>query len=224
MTQAPIRVAIADDQTLLRQTLRALINAQPDMEAPWEAANGQDAVSLVSVHQPDVLLLDIRMPGVNGLDALHQIRAHQPESPTKIIMLTMYELDEYVRQALTDGANGFLLKDAEPTQILDAIRRVQTDGPQLSPAITRTLITQFINQDQPPQPTPDQAILADLTPREREVLTLIAQGHTNEEIMATLHISKGTIKTHIAALRRKTNTHDRVQLALLGTRLTPNNE
>lgn len=224
MTQALIRVAIADDQTLLRQTLRALINAQPDMEAPWEAANGQDAVALVSTHQPDVLLLDIRMPGMNGLDALHQIRAQQPHSPTKVIMLTMYELDDYVRQALTDGANGFLLKDAEPEHILAAIRRVQTDGPQLSPSITETLITQFISATQPTVSSADQAILADLTPREREVLTLIAQGHTNEAIMATLHISKGTIKTHIAALRRKTNTHDRVQLALLGTRLTPNTE
>lgn len=224
MTQAPIRVAIADDQTLLRQTLRALINAQPDMEAPWEAANGQEAVSLVSTHQPDVLLLDIRMPGMDGLNALHQIRAHQPHSPTSIIMLTMYELDEYVRQALADGANGFLLKDAEPELILDAIRHVQTDGPQLSPSITKTLITQFINATQPKAPSDDQAILDDLTPREREVLALIAQGHTNEDIMAALHISKGTIKTHIAALRRKTNTHDRVQLALLGTRLTPNNE
>lgn len=224
MTQAPIRVAIADDQTLLRQTLRALINAQPDMEAPWEAANGQEAVSLVSTHQPDVLLLDIRMPGMDGLNALHQIRAHQPHSPTSIIMLTMYELDEYVRQALADGANGFLLKDAEPELILDAIRHVQTDGPQLSPSITKTLITQFINATQPKTPSDDQAILDDLTPREREVLALIAQGHTNEDIMAALHISKGTIKTHIAALRRKTNTHDRVQLALLGTRLTPSNE
>lgn len=219
MTQAPIRVAIADDQTLLRQTLRALINAQPDMEAPWEAANGQDAVSLVGVHQPDVLLLDIRMPGVNGLDALHQIRAHQPDTPTKIIMLTMYELDDYVRQALALGANGFLLKDAEPNQILDAIRRVKTDGPQFSPSVTKTLITRFINSTAPSPPSPDQTLIADLTPREREVLTLIGQGLSNEEIMATLVISKGTIKSHITSLRRKTNARDRVQLALLGQQL-----
>ena len=217
-TTEPIRVAIADDQTLLRQTLRALINAQDDMDAPWEAANGSDAVALVRVHHPDVLLLDIRMPGMNGLDTLHQIRAQLPHSPTKIIMLTMYELDEYVRQALATGADGFLLKDAEPDHILRAIRRVRTDEPQLSPSITQTLITQFINADTPPAPPPPPG-LDDLTPREREVLTLIGQGYSNDEIMAKLVISKGTIKSHIAALRRKTRAKDRVQLALLGTRL-----
>ena len=133
-------------------------------------------------------------------------------------MLTMYELDEYVRQALATGADGFLLKDAEPDHILRAIRRVRTDGPQLSPSITQTLITQFINADTPPAPPPPPG-LDDLTPREREVLTLIGQGYSNDEIMAKLVISKGTIKSHIAALRRKTRAKDRVQLALLGTRL-----
>lgn len=221
MYEQPIQVAIADDQRLLRQTLRMLIDAQPDMAAPWEASNGHEAVALVAEHHPDVLLLDIRMPGLDGLGALQRIRDQAAPASTKILMLTMYELDDYVRRALSLGANGFLLKDAEPEQILTAIRRVHQGDPQLSPSITASLIHQYLAEPTAPSPNhrTQQQLNTTLTPREREVLTLIGQGLTNEEIMAELVISKGTIKSHIAALRRKTNARDRVQLALLGQQL-----
>lgn len=223
-----LRVAIADDQTLLRSTLSLLVNSQPDMTVVGEAVNGQEAFQLVSREHPDVLLLDIRMPGQNGLDALASIRKNPAFTSTKIIILTMYELDDYVRDALRLGADGYILKDNQPDQILDAIRRVHTLGTQLSPSITRSLISQFVHQAEPVHrldqagcaiPPPGANWQDSLTPREREVLNLIGQGLSNEEIMAALVISKGTIKSHIAALRRKTQARDRVHLALLAGQL-----
>lgn len=220
-----LRVAIADDQTLLRSTLSLLVNSQPDMTVVGEAVNGQEAFQLVSREHPDVLLLDIRMPGQNGLDALADLRKNQAFTTTKIIILTMYELDDYVRDALRLGADGYILKDNQPEQILDAIRRVHTLGTQLSPSITQSLISQFVHTsdsvDYPISVAPihNDHWIDTLTSREREVLSLIGRGFTNEEIMATLVISKGTIKSHIAALRRKTQVRDRVQLALLASQI-----
>lgn len=221
-TPSIIRVGIADDQTLLRQTLRLLIDHQPDMQAKWEADSGMETLALVRDHRPDVLLLDIRMPGLNGLDTLRRLRADKANDSTRVLMLTMYDLDDYVRQALTLGANGFLLKDSKPDQILEAIRRVGTEGTQLSPAITQSLIERFINSPggTQGQPAKEMRHLRDaLTPREQEVLHLVGQGYSNEEIMDELVISKGTIKSHIASLRRKTNARDRVHLAMIANDL-----
>lgn len=215
----PIRVAIADDQALLRGSLCALLNSENSFEVLWEAASGPEALRLCAEALPDVLLLDIRMPGGDGLDALRQIRALHGRS-IRILMLTMYEVDDYLRQALADGADGYLLKDSAPDELITAVKGAAKGHPQMSAQVMRTLMSSFIHGvpsrglDTPPE----VPLLTGehLTPREREVLALIAEGLSNEEIEQRLVISRATLKTHIASLRRKTGVNDRVKLALLG--------
>lgn len=221
----PIRVAIADDQALLRGSLRALLASEEGIEVLWEASSGPEALSLCAEAVPDVLLLDIRMPGGDGLSALHQIRALHGRS-IRILMLTMYEVDEYLRQALSDGADGYLLKDSAPEDLIAAVHGAVRGEPQMSPAVLRTLMASFARGPASARGSasvqgsgvPAVPLLPGehLTPREYDVLALIAEGLSNEEIERQLVISRATLKTHIAALRRKTGVNDRVKLALLG--------
>ena len=216
---SPIRVAIADDQALLRGSLSALLAAEEDFTLLWQASSGTEACRLCAKDSPDVLLLDIRMPEGNGLEALRQIRARHGFD-IRILILTMYELDDYLRHALRDGADGYLLKDTAPDDLIAAVRGAALGHPQLSPEITRTLIGSFVrglpSDDAGAVPAVPLMPGEHLTPREYEILALIAEGLSNEEITDRLLISRATLKSHIAALRRKTGLNDRVKLALLG--------
>jgi DNA-binding NarL/FixJ family response regulator len=212
MSESPIRVLIADDQALLRGSLRVLIEAEPDLIVVGEADTGADAVDLVLAERPDVVLMDIRMPGMDGIEATRKITAQQ-HAP-RILVLTTFDLDEYVYSALRAGANGFLLKDTPPAQLVDAIRVVASGEALLAPTVTRRLIVEFVRRPEPGQ-RPART-LARITDREREVLTLIARGLSNSEIEHYLHLSRGTVKTHIGRLLTKLDARDRAQLVIVG--------
>jgi DNA-binding NarL/FixJ family response regulator len=207
-----IRVLIADDQALLRGSLRVLIDTEPDLVVVGEAGTGTEAVELVESENPDVVLMDIRMPGLDGIEATKRVmaNAHAP----KILVLTTFDLDEYVYSALRAGASGFLLKDTPPAQLLDAVRVVASGEALLSPSITRRLIAEFVRKPEPAR-RPVRTLVG-ITDREREVLTLIASGFSNSEIENYLHLSKGTVKTHIGRLLAKLDARDRAQLVIVG--------
>ena len=208
-----IRVAIADDQALVRLGLRVLLETEDDLTLVGEASDGQAAVDLVRRTRPDVVLLDVRMPGMDGLQALRAIVATPELAATRVIVLTTFELDEYVFEALHDGASGFLIKDTEPVELLRAIRVVADGGSLLSPGVTRRVIGEFVAR-RPRQPAPHPG-LRTLTEREREVVALVAEGISNKEIAERLVISPATARTHVHRAMSKLYAHDRAQLVVV---------
>ena len=209
-----IRVLLVDDQSLLRMGFRMILDAEPDIEVAGEAADGATGVSMTSALHPDVVLMDIRMPGMNGIQATAAITAAAPAS--KILILTTFDLDEYVFAGLKAGASGFLLKDAPPAELLTAIRTVAAGEAVLAPTATRRLIDQFV----PLLPAPGQqpgrdAVLSRLTDRERAVFARLAAGLSNREIAAELHLSQGTVKVHVGRILAKLDLRDRVQAVVL---------
>jgi DNA-binding NarL/FixJ family response regulator len=212
MAEAQLRVLIADDQALLRGSLRLLIDTEPDLVVVGEAGTGLEAVDLVQVTSPDVVLMDVRMPDMDGIEATRRVTAH--EHAPRILVLTTFDLDEYVYSALRAGASGFLLKDTPPAQLLDAVRVVASGESLLAPSVTRRLIAEFVRRPEPAR-YPART-LTRITDREREVLTLIARGMSNGEIEHHLHLSRGTVKTHIGRLLAKLDARDRAQLVIVG--------
>jgi DNA-binding NarL/FixJ family response regulator len=206
-----IRVLLADDQSLVRAGFNALLSAQDDVTVVGEAADGADAVSLAVSERPDIVLMDIRMPRMDGLEATRAITTAL--AGTRVIVLTTFELDEYVFGALRAGASGFLLKDIDPPDLLAAVRVVADGEALLAPRLTRRLIEAFVAQEHV-APLPDDA-LEELTPREREVLTLVGRGLSNAEIAEALVLSPLTAKTHVARLFSKLDARDRAQLVVL---------
>lgn len=203
-----IRVGLADDQALVRAGFRMIVESQPGMEIAGEAADGHEAIELVQRERPDVMLMDIRMPRVDGIEATRQIAG-----ATRVVILTTYELDEYVFDALAAGASGFLLKAAPPEQLIHAIEVVAGGNALLDPSVTRRLIAEFAKRPQPALKRPKE--LASLTDREREVLLEIARGFTNAEIAGRLFVSETTVKTHVAHVLDKLGLRDRVQAVIV---------
>ena len=207
-----IRVLVADDQALVRGTIGLLVDTAPDLEVIGEAATGAEAVEIAAQLQPDVLLMDIRMPVMDGIEATRQITGSDQDARMRIIILTTFDLDEYVYAALRAGASGFLLKDTPPADLLHAIRVVAAGEALLAPTVTRRLISEFARRPRPGQLPPPQ--LDPVTSREREVLTLIGGGLTNQEIAEQLHISLATARTHVGHLLTKLMARDRAQLVI----------
>jgi DNA-binding NarL/FixJ family response regulator len=207
------RVLIADDQALVRVGLRKILEFEPDTEVVGEAVDGADAVRQVGRLQPDVALMDIRMPVLDGIEATRRIAAAHPES--RVLILTTFGLDGYVYDALRAGASGFMLKDAVPEEIAGAVRIVASGEALLAPAVTRAVIEEFARHP-PHAPQAPPAALAELTPREREVLDLLLQGLSNPEICTRLFISDATAKTHVARILQKLGVRDRVQAVIYG--------
>ncbi|MFJ9644170.1 response regulator [Streptomyces sp. NPDC004244] len=207
----PIRVMIADDQMMVRQGFTVLLNAQPDIEVVGQAVDGADAVAKTAELGPDVVLMDIRMPGMGGIEATSAITA-AAGSAVKVLVLTTFDLDEYVYEALRAGASGFLLKDASADQLAEAVRVVAAGEALLSPNITKRLITEFSRLGAPRAPS--KARIAELTERETEVLVLIAQGLSNAEIAARLVVAEQTVKTHVGRILVKLGLRDRTQAAV----------
>ena len=207
-----IRVAIADDHALVRAGFRALIEAEPGLEVVGEAADGADAIELARTAEPDVILMDIRMPGTDGVAATRQITRHQTAGePARVLILTTFDLDEYVYAALRAGASGFLLKDTPPAELLAAIRIVAAGDALLAPSVTRKLIREFARQP----PASPRAPLDVLTDREQDVLAMVARGLSNAEIATALFISLATVKTHVSRLLTKLDARDRAQLIVV---------
>jgi DNA-binding NarL/FixJ family response regulator len=202
-----IKVLLADDQALVRAGFKALLDAQPDMTVVAEAADGAEAVRRAREHAPDVVLMDIRMPGTDGLTATRQM----PEGP-RIIILTTFELDEYVFEALRGGASGFLVKDTEPAELIQAVRVVAAGEALLSPSVTRRLIAEYAIRAKEPLAADGLDLLTD---REREVLALVGTGMTNDEIAAKLFMSPATAKTHVSRAMMKLHARDRAQLVVI---------
>ncbi|ATW48109.1 response regulator [Streptomyces xantholiticus] len=213
-----IRVLLADDQTLLRSAFRVLVDSEPDMEVVGEAADGAQAVALARSERADVVLMDIRMPGTDGLAATRTISADPELSHVRIVMLTTFEVDEYVVQSLRAGASGFLGKGAEPDELLNAIRVAAAGDALLSPAATKGLIATFLAQggteDDGRRARDHSQRLSVLTVREREVLVLVAGGHSNDEIAERLEVSPLTVKTHVNRAMAKLGARDRAQLVV----------
>jgi DNA-binding NarL/FixJ family response regulator len=208
-----IRVLLADDQTLVRSGFRELLERADDIEVIGEVSDGAAAVDHVRAGRPDVVLMDIRMPGVDGLEAARRIAADRELADVRVIMLTTFDLDEYVFEALHAGASGFLLKDVEPDDLRNAVRVVAGGDALLSPSVTRQLISEFVTQ--PGRERHSPAELTELTEREREVLGLIATGLTNDEIAGRLVISPATVKTHVSRILLKLDARDRAQLVVI---------
>ncbi|MGC0405804.1 DNA-binding NarL/FixJ family response regulator [Streptomyces sp. SAI-126] len=209
-----IRVLLADDQALLRGTFRLLIDAQPDMEVVGEAADGREAVRLARSERADVVVMDIRMPEVDGIEATRLIDRDEDLAGVKVLVLTTFEVDEFVIEALRAGASGFLGKGVEPAQLLDAIRLVKADEALLSPAATKSLIARVVAQPAAGD-LADPGRLAALTPREREVMSLVANGLSNDEIAERLFVTPVTVKTHANRAMAKLGARDRAQLVVI---------
>ncbi|MGV9940658.1 response regulator [Streptomyces sp. NPDC003401] len=208
-----IRVLVADDQMMVREGFSVLLNAMPGIEVVGEAVNGREAVDRVRELAPDVVLMDIRMPEMNGIEATREIVA--ADGTAKVLVLTTFDLDEYVYQALRAGASGFLLKDASARQLADGVRIVAAGEALLAPSVTRRLITEFSRlSDGPRLPRAAQVPFGDLTERETEVLVLIAQGLSNAEIAGRLVVAESTIKTHVSRILVKLGLRDRTQAAV----------
>ncbi|WP_017592464.1 response regulator [Nocardiopsis potens] len=208
-----IRVLLADDQSLVRAGFRALLNSAPDIEVVAEAADGAEAVRLTASARPDVVLMDIRMPGTDGLAASGRILAESGPDGPRIIILTTFDLDEYIFEALRMGASGFLVKDTEPEDLLQAVRVVAEGDALLSPGVTRRLISDYARRA--PRAAAPTASLDGLTEREREVLALVGAGLSNDEIAARLVVSPATAKTHVSRIMVKLRMRDRAQLVVL---------
>ncbi len=209
-----ISVLLADDQALVRAGFRALLDAEPDIDVVGEAADGLAAVELARRTRPDVVLMDIRMPGVDGLEATRRIAAEPQLAATRVIILTTFELDEYVFEALRTGASGFLVKDTEPVELLRGVRAVAQGDALLSPSVTRRVIGEFVGVVARGRSGPATAQLDQLTDREREVMALVAEGLSNDEIAARLVISPATAKTHVSRTMIKLGARDRAQLVV----------
>lgn len=208
-----IRVLLADDQALVRAGFGALLNSEPDIEVVAEAGDGDEAIRLARSTRPDVVLMDIRMPGTDGLAATGRILADPALERTRVVILTTFDLDEYIFEALRSGASGFLVKDTEPRDLLQAVRVVHAGEALLSPGITRRLIADFVKRpNRSPGPSPR---LNGLTDREREVLSLVGRGLSNEEIAGELVLSPATAKTHVSRAMVKLGVRDRAQLVVL---------
>lgn len=207
-----IRVLLADDQSLVRAGFRALLDAQPDIEVAGEAADGGAALRAVRELRPDVVLMDIRMPVLDGLAATRRITEDTALDGVKVVMLTTFELDEYVFEAIRSGASGFLVKDTEPDELLRAVRAVVDGAALLSPGVTRRLIAEFASRSKAPT---DEVGLGGLTEREREVMALVGIGLSNDEIARRLVVSPLTAKTHVSRTMVKLGARDRAQLVVL---------
>ncbi len=207
-----IRVALADDQQLIRAGFRSLLEAEPDLEVVGEASTGREAVALVTREKPDVVLMDIRMPDGDGLWATERIVENPALDATHVIVVTTFELDEYVAQAIRAGASGFLVKDTEPVELIRAVHVVAAGDALLSPRVTKRLLERVAGSLTAPA---DDSALAVLTDREREVLALVGQGLTNDEIGGRLFLSPLTAKTHVSRIMSKLLARDRVQLVVV---------
>jgi DNA-binding NarL/FixJ family response regulator len=210
-----IRVAVADDQVLVRSGFRVLLGGEPGIEVVGEAGNGAEAVALVAREHPDVVLMDVRMPVMDGLEATRRITTEPSLASTRVVILTTFDLDEYVHEALRAGASGFLLKDTLPVDLVNAVRVVADGEALIAPKITRRLIEEFANRPAPGAATEAGAVLDQLTEREREVLGVVARGLSNAEIATALYVSHATVKTHISRLLMKLGARDRAQLVML---------
>jgi len=206
-----IRVVVADDQPVVRAGFQTILNAQPDIVVAGEAGDGAEAVEVARRLRPDVVLMDIRMPLVDGLEATRRLAGPGAEDPVKVLVLTTFDLDEYVYEALRAGASGFLLKDVQRDELAAAVRVVAAGDALLAPSVTRRLIADFARRAVPRSP----AVLETLTAREREVLTLVARGLTNAEIARELFVGEATVKSHLGHVLMKLALRDRVQAVIL---------
>ena len=207
-----IRVVLANDQALVRGGFRSLLDARDDIDVVGEAADGHEAVALARQHRPDVVLMDIRMPGLDGLDATRQIASDPDLAAVRVVILTTFGLDEYLFDALRYGASGFLVKDTRPADLVEAVRVVAAGDSLISPSMTRRLIEEFATNAKPSRPAKELDVL---THREREVLALVAGGLTNDEIGQRLYLSPATARTHVSRIMTKLAARDRTQLAVL---------
>jgi DNA-binding NarL/FixJ family response regulator len=210
-----IRVLVADDQALVRGSFRILVSTAPDLTPVGEASTGIEAIELARREKPDVVLMDIRMPGLDGIEATRQITTWPETSGVRVLILTTFDLDEYVFAALRAGASGYLLKDTPPADLLAAIRVIAAGDALLDPGVTRRLIAEFTRRPNPDLvPGRRMSALAEITDREREVLTLVGLGLSNTEIAEKLHVSMSTAKTHVGRLLMKLGARDRAQLVI----------
>jgi DNA-binding NarL/FixJ family response regulator len=212
--EAPIRVLVCDDQALIRAGFTTIIDAQSDLEVVGECGNGRAAVDLAGKLHPDVVVMDVRMPVLDGIEATRLLAGAGVERLVKVLVVTTFNLDEYVYEALRAGASGFLLKDAPPAQLLHGIRTVASGAALLAPEVTRQLVGRYASRIRPTEHMPDAA----LTPRELQVLRLIADGRSNSEIAATLVISQETVKTYVSRILTKLDLRDRVQAVVYAYR------
>ncbi|MFK4087572.1 response regulator [Kribbella sp. NPDC020789] len=206
-----VRVLVCDDQALIRTGFATIIDAQPDLEVVGECGDGRAAVELAARLNPDVVVMDVRMPVLDGIEATRLLAGDGVEHPVKVLVVTTFNLDEYVYEALRAGASGFLLKDAPPAQLLHGIRTVATGAALLAPEVTRQLVGKYAARIRPAQRSPDDS---PLTPRELDVLRLIAEGLSNTEIAAALVISQETVKTYVSRILAKLGLRDRVQIVV----------
>ncbi|MGA5470910.1 response regulator [Streptomyces arboris] len=207
-----IRVVLADDQTLVRAGFRSILSGEDDIEVVGEAADGEQAVALAHEQLPDVVLMDIRMPGTDGLEATRRITTDPRLAAVRVVILTTFDMDDHVYGALRAGASGFLVKDTEPMELLHGVRVVARGDALIAPAVTRRLISEFANRRKQPAPSPR---LNALTDREREVMGLVGAGLSNDEIAAQLVLSPATSKTHVSRIMTKLGVRDRAQLVIL---------
>jgi DNA-binding NarL/FixJ family response regulator len=212
-----VRIGVVDDQPLIRTGLRTMIEHAADLELVGEAGDGEQAVDLARRHRPDVVLMDVRMPVVDGIEATRRITADPDLTGVRVIVLTTFDVDDYVHAAIRAGASGFLLKDATRDELLNAVRVVAGGDALLAPTVTRRLIHEFVQR--PPSRRPDPARLDALTQREREVLVLIARGMSNAEIAAELIVGDATVKSHVAHVLMKLDLRDRIQAVILAYEL-----